>query len=92
MAHKNTTQPQSADRQQLGSAATSSQNLGSSNVNVKTPAEPLAFLRPETGEIIIVPAEDANLLRSHYNELSDMVAEFHSASRARCQAEEKGNQ
>lgn len=82
MAHKNTTQPQSADRQQLGSAATSSQNLGSSNVNVKTPAEPLAFLRPETGEIIIVPAEDANLLRSHYNELSDMVAEFHSANSA----------
>ncbi len=53
-----------------------------SNVDVKVAAEPLAFLRPETGEVIIVPAEDANTLRSHYNGLSDMVAEFHSANRA----------
>ncbi|MGO4159184.1 hypothetical protein [Cupriavidus sp. YAF13] len=55
---------------------------GGSNVDAKMPAEPLAFLRPETGEVIIVPAEDANQLRSHYNGLSDMVAELHSANKA----------
>jgi hypothetical protein len=52
-----------------------------SNVDVMVPGEPMAFLRPETGEVIIVPAEDSNLLRSHYNGLSNLVAEKHSATR-----------
>lgn len=64
----------------LGSGELNSR--GATHVDVKVPAEPLAFLRPETGEIIIVPAEDANSLRSHYNGLSDMVAELQSANRA----------
>jgi len=64
----------------LGSGKLNSR--GETNVDARVPAEPLAFLRPETGEIIIVPAEDANPLRSHYNGLSDMVAELHSANRA----------
>lgn len=65
---------------ELGRGALNSR--GGSNVDAKMPAEPLAFLRPETGEVIIVPAEDANQLRSHYNGLSDMVAELHSANKA----------
>lgn len=65
---------------ELGRGALNSR--GGSNVDAKMPAEPLAFLRPETGEVIIVPAEDANQLRSHYNGLSDMVTELHSANKA----------
>ncbi|HJP68781.1 MAG TPA: hypothetical protein VJ846_07750, partial [Sphingomicrobium sp.] len=65
---------------ELGNGSLNSR--GGSNVDAKVPGVPLAFLRPETGEVIIVPAEDANQLRSHYNGLSDMVAELHSANRA----------
>ncbi|WP_250440423.1 hypothetical protein [Caballeronia sp. AZ1_KS37] len=66
----------------IGTGATNSSKPGSSNVDVKVPAEPLCFLRPEMGEVIVVPAEDANAVRSQYNKLSDMMAELHSANSA----------
>ncbi|MCG7404282.1 MULTISPECIES: hypothetical protein [Caballeronia] len=67
----------------IGTGATNSSKPGSSNVDVKVPAEPLCFLRPEMGEVIVVPAEDANAVRSQYNKLSDMMAELHSAKDVR---------
>jgi hypothetical protein len=50
-------------------------------VEVFMPGDPMALLRPETGEVIVVPKEDSNLLRSHYNTLSNLVAEKLSATR-----------
>ncbi|MDF3832024.1 hypothetical protein P3W85_03500, partial [Cupriavidus basilensis] len=68
-----------ADRE-LGNGAANSRD--GSNVDTKVPGEPLAFLQPETGDVIIVPGTDANLLRSHYNGLSEKVADLHSANKA----------
>lgn len=45
-------------------------------------AQPMIFLRVDTGEVIVVPKQDTAALRSHHMSLSDCVAEMQSANRA----------
>ncbi|WP_175965844.1 hypothetical protein [Burkholderia sp. BCC0322] len=64
----------------LDNARTNSTNVGSSNVDVKVPPEPLAVIHTGTGEIFFIPAKDSTEFTNHHKSLSDAVAEFHSAN------------
>ncbi|MBM2775809.1 hypothetical protein [Burkholderia territorii] len=64
----------------LHEAATNSTNVGSSNVDVKVPPEPLAVIHTGTGEIFFIPEKDSTEFTNHHKSLSDAVAEYHSAN------------
>jgi hypothetical protein len=66
-----------AQGQSLGNTVTNP-NRGSF-VQAPVAGESAMFLRPETGEILGVPAEDFPEFRSHYCEMSDVIAEYQSA-------------
>ncbi|KGC70276.1 hypothetical protein DP57_6108 [Burkholderia pseudomallei] len=64
----------------LHEAPTNSTNVGSSNIDVKVPPEPLAVIHTGTGEIFFIPEKDSTEFTNHYKSLSDAVAEYHSAN------------
>lgn len=66
----------------LGEARTNSINVGTSNVDVMVPSEPLAVLHTGTGEIFFIPKTDSAALVNHHKSLSHIVAEYHSSNRA----------
>jgi len=49
-------------------------------VKVLHDPEPMLYFRPETGEFILVPAEDAGALQAECNLLHDRVEKYHQAN------------
>ncbi len=49
-------------------------------VHVPHDPAPMLYFRPETGEFILVPAEDVTALQSECNLLQDRIAKYHQAN------------